>query len=566
MPPPPPRGKPVTALLRSAARPVHLLQLHAAMLKCALFPHHALPTARLLASPLAPLPYALSLFAAVPRPTLFHHTALLRALSAWPSASSLAASLAVLASARARLPDLDEFAFQPVLALCAKCLSPGDGGADEVEQAASLGRQVHALVVRYGFLDVVSLRNALCHFYCSRGSMADARRVFDEMPERDVVSWNTMIGGYVRAGEVGTAAEMFKAMRWSCAMDVNVTSVVTVIGCGWRGESVHGFCVKAGFCGNAKVAAAMVGMYMRSQSVESAGKVFDEADMRDLVLYNCMVDGYAKAGQVHEALSLVNMMRHQGMRPGAGTLVGVLSACGASGALAAGRRVHELAQDAGLELDTALGTALMDMYFKCGCPREAVSVFDAMRERDVKSWTAMIMGFGVNGQSGAAISMFRTMEEDGVTPNEVTFLALLSACSHGGLVQEGKEFLESMVQRYGLPPSIEHYGCVIDLLGKAGLLDEAYELVRSMSAQGDATAWRALLAACRVHGNVELGRTVQARLNAMGQYHPSDAILLSNAYASEGRWNEIARVRDSEAQKMAVDKKEAGCSSIVVAY
>ncbi|XP_062188017.1 pentatricopeptide repeat-containing protein At1g26900, mitochondrial-like [Phragmites australis] len=547
--------KPLTALLKSATQPGHLLQLHAAMLKSSHFPHHAFPTARLLASPLAPLPYAVSLFAAVPRPTLFHHTALLRSLSACPSVASLAASLSVLTSARARLPDLDEFAFQPFLALCAKI--PDDA------ESTSLGRQLHALVLRYGFLDIVSLRNVLCHFYCCCGSMVDARSVFDEMPERDAVSWNTVIGGYARAGEVGAAVEMFTAMR-CCAMDVNVTAVIALIGCGWRGESVHGFCVKAGFCGNVKVAAAMVGLYVREGSVECASQVFREMTRRDLVLHNCMVDGYAKTGRVQEALSLVDMMRQQGMRPSSGTLVGVLSACGASGALAPGRRAHELAQEAGLELDTALGTALMDMYFKCGCLKEAASVFDAMRDRDVKAWTAMIMGFGVNGQSGAATSLFRAMEEEGVVPNEVTFLALLSACSHGGLVQEGKGFLETMVRRHGLSPSPEHYGCVIDLLGRAGRLDEAYELILRMSSRGDATSWRALLAACRIHGNVELGRMVQAQLDAMGHYHPSDAILLSNTYASQGRWDEIAQVRDSEAQKIAVDKKEAGCSSIDV--
>lgn len=175
----PPR-KPLTALLKSATRPGHLLQLHALMLKCSHFPHHAFPTARLLASPLAPLPYALSLFAAVPRPTLFHHTAVLRALSSCPSVASLSASLSVLASARARLPELDEFAFQPLLALCAKM--PSDA------EAASVGKQVHALVLRYGFLDVVSLRNVLCHFYCSSGNMADSRRMFEEMPEKDAVS------------------------------------------------------------------------------------------------------------------------------------------------------------------------------------------------------------------------------------------------------------------------------------------------------------------------------------------------------------------------------------------
>ncbi|GJN33184.1 hypothetical protein PR202_gb21754 [Eleusine coracana subsp. coracana] len=383
------------------------------------------------------------------------------------------------------------------------------------------------------------------------------------MQERDAVSWNTVIGGYVRAGEAAAAVEMFNAMR-SCPVYGNVTAVVTLIGCGWRGESVHGLCIKAGIHGNVKIATAVVGMYVRLGSVESARKVFGEATVRDLVLHNCMVDGYAKAGQIEEALSLVDKMRQQGIRSNAGTLVGVLSACAASGALVAGRHIHELALEAGLKLDTSLGTALMDMYFKCGCPNEALSVFNSMHDKDVVAWTAVIMGFGVNGQTGEAISLFRNMEEDGVAPNEVTFLALLSACSHGGLVQEGKEFLENMVQRYGLLPGSEHYGCVIDLLGRAGRLDEAYELIQRTSSQGDAMAWRALLAACRVHGHVKMGRMVQAQLDAMGHYHPSDAILLSNSYASQGRWDEIAQVRDSEEHKKLVDKKEAGCSLVVM--
>ncbi|OQU90310.1 hypothetical protein SORBI_3002G384800 [Sorghum bicolor] len=482
----PPR-KPLTALLKSATRPVHLLQLHALMLKCSHFPHHAFPTARLLASPLAPLPYALSLFAAVPRPTLFHHTAVLRALSS--------PRLRAGAPPRAR-----RVAFQPLLALCAKM--PSDA------EAASVGKQVHALVLRYGFLDVVSLRNVLCHFYCSSGNMADSRRMFEEMPEKDAVSWNTVIGGYVRVEDVGTALQMFTAMRWS-GVDVNVTAVITLIGCGWQGESVHGLCVKTGLCDDVKIAAAMMGMYVREGSVECANKVFHETTRRDLVLCNCMVDGYAKAGQIREAMDLIDGMRQHGMRPSSGTLVGVLSACGTSGALAAGHSVHELAEDARLEIDSTLGTALMDMYFKCGCPSEAAAVFDAIRNRDVKAWTAMIMGFGVNGQPGSTITLFYRMEEDGVFPNDVTFLALLTACNHGGLVQEAKEFLETMARRYRLSPSPEHYSCVIDLLGRAGRLYEAYELIQSVSSQGDATAWRALLAACRVYGNVKLGRMVQ---------------------------------------------------------
>lgn len=373
-----------------------------------------------------------------------------------------------------------------------------------------------------------------------------------------------MIGCHVRVEEVGTALEMFSAMRCR-GVDVNATTVVALAACGWRGESLHGFCIKTGLFTDVKVATALQGMYFRKVGTGCAKKIFDEVMRRDVVLYNCMVDNCAKGGKVEEAMGLVDRMRQEGVRPNTGTLVTVLSACGTSGAIAAGCRIHDLALELGLELDTALGTALMDMYFKCGYPNEAHVVFYAMRDRDVMTWTAIIMGLGVNGQSDAALSQFRAMARDGVAPNEVTFLAVLNACSHGGLVSEGKKHLESMVRQYGISPRSEHYGCIIDLLGRAGRLEEAYDLMRNLSSHGDAMAWRALLAACRVHGNIELGRMVQAQLDAMGDYHPSDTILLSNVYASEDRWDEIAHVRDS-GQKLVMYKKQAGCSSIEVSF
>ena len=228
--------------------------------------------------------------------------------------------------------------------------------------------------------------------------------------------------------------------------------------------------------------------------------VFDETGRRDVVLYNCMVDGYAKGGYTEECLSLLRQMKAEGIRINSGTLVGLLSACASSGALVVGQRVHEIAKRENLELDAALGTAILDMYVKCGCIDEAVEVFNQMQNRDVTAWTAMIMGLGIHGRTGDALQAFHGMEEEGVRPNDVTFLAALNACSHGGMVDSGKDFFKRMVVEYRMKPDIKHYGCVIDLLARAGLLQEAYELIRNLPLEGDAMAWRALLAACRVHG------------------------------------------------------------------
>ncbi|XP_072972067.1 pentatricopeptide repeat-containing protein At1g26900, mitochondrial [Typha angustifolia] len=546
----------LSKLLKSCTKSSHLHQLHAQMIKSGL-DHLPFPASKLLAAAaLLDFHYARSIFYAIQNPNLFQYNTMLRAFSVFQGdpRATLQEAIDLFNSLRTKKEEVyvDQFSFISILKVSALNL------------AVQVGRQIHGSILKSGFEVYIDLRNTLIHLYCICGRICDGHKLFDEMPHlRDAVSWGTLVSGYLRVSEMDKVVNLFKEMR-SCGLEINAASLVSALVASGDAESLHGYCIKAGFCSDLNVATAIVTMYMKSRCLVDARKLFGVMRRRDLVLYNSMVDGYAKEGLIEESLALVEEMRLEGVEPNSSTFAGLLSACASSGALLIGRRIHGYIREKSLKLDIFLGTALLNMYSKNGCLDEAIEVFDQMPDRDVKAWTAMIMGYGVHGQAEAALQLFYEMEQEGLIPNEVTFLAVLSACSHGGLVTEGKECFDRMVRQYGLHPKVEHYGCLIDLLGRAGMLKEAYELMKNIAVGGDAMAWRALLAACRVHGNAILGELVRSHLVALGDEHPTDSILLSNTYALEGRWADIAQMRELEEEKVT-GKKEAGCSSIVIA-
>lgn len=407
------------------------------------------------------------------------------------------------------------------------------------------------------------------HFYCACGKVATAHQLFDELPHiKDAVSFNALMGGYLRASQPGKVVAFLRHM-FDCSMEVTPVTIVTTFSaftdCNYNGEPLHGYCVKTGLSLEPKVATAIATMYAKNGMMEPARQVFDEMTIRDVVIYNCIIDGYAKEGSLDDCLVLLQKMKGDGVKSNAATLLGLLAACASSGALSIGKHIHDYAKEEKLEIEASLGTALVDMYGKNGCLEEAILVFNRMQDRDVKAWTAMIMGFAVHGKTEDALRLFDEMEKSGIRPNEVTLLAILSACSHGGLVGLGKDYFKKIVLKYRLCPGIKHYGCIIDLLGRAGLLQEAYEMVKSLPCGGDAMAWRALLAASRVHGEVRIGKLARETLAAMGEEHPSDNILLSSSYAFAGRWTDARKVMDLELEEGETMNKEAGCSYIEVA-
>ncbi|XP_055818668.1 pentatricopeptide repeat-containing protein At1g26900, mitochondrial [Solanum dulcamara] len=503
--------------------------------------------------------YTSSIFKYVKNPNLYMYNTMLRSYSISDDPQK---GLVFFNYMRAQIVVLDQFAFVSVLRSCMRLLEKWTGQA------------VHAVVLRSGFDLFLDLKNTLLNFYCVRGEIRCAHKLFDEFSKRDLVSWNTLMGGYLCVHNCSAVLGLFVELGRD-GISASVTTMLCVLSAigelkiALAGESLHGYCIKIGSCHNLKVLTALISMYGKSGCVCSGRSLFDEAYQKDVVLWNCLINGYAKNGLLEEALSLLRQMKVQRLKPNSSTLAGLLSSCDSSGALNMGEYIQNFVEDQELALDPVHGTALIDMYAKCGLLGKAVNVFDNMETKDVKCWTAMIMGYGVHGEAKDAIALFHRMEDEGFRPNEVTFLAVFSACSHGGLVAEGISHFRKMVLEYGLTPKIEHYGCLIDILGRAGLLETARELIKGLPIEGDATAWRALLAACRLHGGVELGEQVKKELEQRFGEHPADSLLLNSTYAIAGilpKERDMLEVKEGKLEKEVGSslsgKKEAGCSSI----
>ncbi|CBI31981.3 unnamed protein product, partial [Vitis vinifera] len=502
-----PEDQSLISLLESCTQTSEICQVHGSMVKTGLV-NVPFTLSKLLASSIQDTDYAASIFNQIPSPNLFMFNTMLRGYSISHHPKQ---AFVVFKGLRAQQMILDQFSFIPTLKACAR------------ELAYETGQGIHGVVVRSGHGLFTNVKNALLHFYCVCGRIGDAHQLFDEIPPKiDLVSWNTLLGGYLQVPHPTMVTCLFGEM---CRKDLNV-------------------------------ATALIDMYANAGFIDLGHKIFYQVPKKDVVLWNCLIDGYAKSDLLQESLSLLQLMKREQVKPNSSTLVGLLSACAAAGASSVGLCISNYVEEEQIALDAVLGTALVDMYCKCGFLEKAIDVFERMEIKDVKSWTAMISGYGVHGQAKNAIMIFHRMEVEGYRPNEVTFLAVLNACSHGGMVVEGISFLEKMVREYGFSPKVEHYGCMIDLLGRAGLLEEAHNLIKSLPIEGDATGWRALLAACRVYGNVDLGECVKRVLLEIFDEHPTDSILLSSTYAIAGRLPDYTRMQEIKEEKMM---KEAGC-------
>ncbi|KAL5999208.1 putative pentatricopeptide repeat-containing protein [Asimina triloba] len=307
---------------------------------------------------------------------------------------------------------------------------------------------------------------------------------------------------------------------------------------------------------------AMVGASAVRGDIEFARELFDEMPHRDLVAWNAMIAGYAQRGQSREALHLFGLMQTEGPRLNEVTLVSVLSACAHLGALDQGRWVHAYIERSKLQMTVVLGTALIDMYSKCGHVTKAVEVFWGMRERNVYTWSSLLNGLAVNGCGEQCLEMFDLMNKEGIAPNEVTFVSVLRGCSMAGLVDEGRKVFDLITRVYGLEPTLEHYGCMVDLHGRAGLLNEAFDVIKSMPVEPHVGAWGALLSACRLHRNLELGEFSLRKIVELERENDGAYVLLSNLYAHSRNWDGVSNIR--ELMKVTGVKKEPGCSAIEV--
>lgn len=409
---------------------------------------------------------------------------------------------------------------------------------------------LYAQIFKLGFDLDGFVCNALVSAFANSGYMESAHQVFDESPFKDVVAWTALINGYVKNDRPSEALKCFVEMRSSGAgIDgvavVSILRAAVMVGDGYFGKCVHGFYVEAGRVRvDGYVCIALMDMYFKCDHCDDACKVFDEMPYRDVVSWTVLVAGYVQCNKFQDALGVFWSMLLDNVVPNEFTLTSALSACAHLGALDQGRLVHQYIEGNNkVNLNAVLGTALVDMYAKCGCIDEALRVFDNLPVKNVHTWTAIINGLAVHGDALGALNVFSRMLESSIQPNEVTFIAALGACSHGGFVEEGKRLFELMSHTCHLKPNMEHYGCMVDLLGRAGYLEDAKQIIDNMPMKPSPGVLGALFGACVIHKDFVMGEHIGNVLVNLQPNHSAGYALLANLYSMCQNWEAAAQVR-----------------------
>lgn len=408
---------------------------------------------------------------------------------------------------------------------------------------------IYAHIVKFGLEFNNFVRNSLITAFVNCGNTLFARQVFDESAHKDVVTWTAMIDGYARNGFPIEGLKCFKQMISSGVKVDEVTVVSALSAAGMTGNILFGRCVHGFYIqpGRVKwdvyVGCVLVDMYSKCGYSNDARRVFDEMPIKNVVSWSALIAGYVQGNRFKDALLLFQDMLIADVRPNQTTLTSVLTASAQLGALDQGRWVHEYINRNALDMNSITVTALIDMYAKCGCVCEAMLVFENFPKKNVYSWTAMINGLAMHGDALGALKLFRQMLSSGVQPNGVTFISVLSACAHGCLVNEGCNLFEVMKHKYHMEPNIDHYGCMIDILGRAGYLEEARKLIKDMPMEPTPGVWGTLFGACMIHKAFDLGEYIGSLLIRLQPNHSGRYALLANMYSANDRWDDAAFVR-----------------------
>ncbi|XP_019059331.1 PREDICTED: pentatricopeptide repeat-containing protein At1g08070, chloroplastic-like [Tarenaya hassleriana] len=409
-------------------------------------------------------------------------------------------------------------------------------------------KKIHAHVVVNGVFHVLAIANKLLYMYSQFRAVADAKALFDEMSVKDSVSWSVMVGGFSKSGDILSCLRIFRLIIRSGLNLDSYTLPMVIRVCRDKkdvvvGRLVHDVALKFGLESDRYVCAAFVDMYAKCGMIDGARKLFDEMSQRDLVTWTVMIRAYADSGRADESWLLFERMRNEGIVPDNVAIVTIVNACAKLGALNKALIIHDYIRGMIFKSGVILGTALIDMYAKCGDLDAAREIFDSMREKNVISWSAMIAAYGYHGKARKALELYRMMSKNRISPNGITFLSVLYACSHSGFVEEGLEIFNSM-HDYGITADVKHYTCMVDLLGRAGRLDEASRMIEAMTDEKDETLWCSFLGACRIHKNVELAEKAAKSLLELQPQNPGHYILLSNIYANARKWDEVAKIRN----------------------
>ncbi|GLU09255.1 hypothetical protein SLE2022_261250 [Rubroshorea leprosula] len=430
------------------------------------------------------------------------------------------------------------------------------------------GMLIHLYTIKHGLEFDLFVCNALINMYAKFGNLGHAERVFNGMMVKDVVSWNSIIAAYEQNDDPITALGLFNKMRLTGTHPdlltlVSLSSIVAQLNDSQNSKAVHGFITRRNWISQDVILGnAVVDKYAKLGVIDYACAVFDGLPVKDAISWNTMITGYAQNGLASEAIEVYQMMQSNGIIPNQGTWVSILPAYSHLGALQQGLKVHGQVFKNSLYLDVFVGTCLIDMYGKCGRLDDAMSLFYEVPRKSSVPWNSIISCHGIHGHGKKSVKLFREMLDEGVKPDHVTFVSLLSACSHSGLIDEGQWCFHVMQEHYQIQPSLKHYGCMVDLFGRAGHLEMAYNFIKGMPVEPDASVWGALLAACRIHGNVDLGTSASKHLFEVDSENVGYYVLLSNIYANAGKWERVGKVR-SLARDRGL-KKTPGWSSIEV--
>eukprot|EP00257_Ricinus_communis_P015786 XP_015573766.1 putative pentatricopeptide repeat-containing protein At3g15930 [Ricinus communis] len=525
--------------------------------------------------------YARQLFDTIPEPTVFHWNTMLKGYSRIDS-PKLGVSMYLDMLKNDVLPDCYTYPF----------LIKGF----KKDIAFEYGKELHCHVVKYGLGSNVFVQNALINMYSLCGLTDMARGIFDMSYKTDVVTWNAMISAYNRIKQYDKTKTLFHEMEKKRVLPSSVTLVSVLSACSKlkdleSGQKVHKYISDHVVQSNLIVENALIDMYaacgemsvalgifesMKSRDVISwtaivtgfanigqldiARKYFDQMPERDYVSWTAMIDGYLQVNCFKEALVLFHEMQTSNVKPDEFTMVSILTACAQLGALELGEWVRTYIDKNKVKNDAYVGNALIDMYFKCGNVEKARSIFNSMPRPDKFTWTAMIVGLAINGYGEEALDMFVQMLKASVTPDEITYVGVLCACTHTGMVDEGRKFFASMTTQHGIEPNVAHYGCMVDLLGRAGHLKEAHEFIKNMPIKPNSIVWGALLGACRLHKDAEMAEFAVKQLLELEPDNGAVYVILCNIYAACNKWDKLRELRNEMTDRGI--KKIPGCSLI----
>nr|DAD32480.1 TPA_asm: hypothetical protein HUJ06_011331 [Nelumbo nucifera] len=431
------------------------------------------------------------------------------------------------------------------------------------------GEEIHSQVFKMGFLSEIITRTALLHFYGVFGNPESAQQVFDESPRRDSALWNALIAAYAHRSYLYKALSVACAMINDCVRPNGVAVVSILSACSSltalrEGKMLHCYVLRNLIDVDVFVANALIDMYSKCRCLFNAHQLFQRMPMKNVISWTSIINGYSNSNFPDGALALFKEMERAKVRPDEITMLGIVSMCSKLGRFEPGEWIDNYVEKNGFKKgNVCMENALMDMHAKCGNIKKACQIFEQMEKKTVVSWTSIIHGLALHGKGIPALLRFSQMQREGFRPDCIVFLSILSACSHAGLVDEGRKCFKSMIEDYSITPWMEHYGCMVDLLCRAGLLDDAFEFVGKMPINPDVIVYRMLLGACKNQGNISLAKRIMNYLTELEPRHSGNYILMSNCYASMGEWDNAKQVRTNMVVRGVV-KLDPACSEIQV--